>query len=511
MKKILFSLVILSISMNVSAQDYFIIDKPQKTDITATDQCCVLFTSKAADLVISTNKEDPSPQAQKNAKGLFEYKFIFTMNSRGDERNFTISKRGTIYRTSFKAVFAKGKQLSYSVSEVENYISLDPIGTIKDIYENNQSLSCIEFTTTLKDLKIQYDSSLPATLRKAKAQSGADLYVLDIDAKAFAVLFKDAQAKSDAYDSFNDSLYVKNILEPTDENDAKWEQLKKKKEDAEQKLAIAMEILVSVPGSQIISVPVDAKTIQRPTGKQSFSVTPKTEKEYVDRFFSQYGELIHQAESHKASRNYDIAQQFYENAAKAKDASDSDKAIAENAAAKMKELAVFKNETDIMADTLYQITKSNKRVNKQELFKLIDDIAVRYDALAKETGDASYKSEANRLRAEKDKIGTVLMGRFVMSEYKEGRLEEVAITNVRIYGSQESNCEAMDKPSYPHKGKLITTVTAADGRYNIRLKPGQYKTIIFEAVGNKDIKVNKHVSVEGTDKDRNIKIRFPKD
>lgn len=499
------------------AQDYFSVEGPKtNADASFADKAGFLFTSKSADLVISTNlkSDQQNPQGVKNAKGLYEYKMGLDVSST-KERNFTISKKGTAYRTSVvKKSLKAGMRYDYTINEVENYISLDPIGDLKELYTDNSTMSCIDFTTSLKNLKITFSSNLPATLTKKKAQSGADRYVLEINPKKLKELISSADQKQQEFAAMDKALYTDKTMELTEANMDRCDALQKEAEELAGRKAEALTIEVSVPGSNIKSVTVDDATLSamcRPAGKVSFSVTPKTQKEYVDRFFSQYGELLHQAESHKASRNYDLAQQFYESAAKAKDASATDKAAATQAAQKMSELAVFKTETDELADKLYQLTKSNQRVNKQELFKLIDDIAVRYEALNKETGDENYLSEANRLRAEKSKVGTVFMGRFVMSEYSGGRLEETTITNVRIYGSQRSNCDEMDSPSFSDKGELITTITAADGRFNFMLKPGQYKTIIFEAVGNKNIKKNKHVSVEGTDKDRNIKIRFPKD
>ena len=142
---------------------------------------------------------------------------------------------------------------------------------------------------------------------------------------------------------------------------------------------------------------------------------------------------------------------------------------------------------------------------------MIDDMVERYNALHRETGDKFYQDEAQRLLKEKGNLGFVFKGRCVISEYKGGSLQEAPLAGVKIYGSQSSNCEDMDKKDYLHKGELITTVTDPDGRYSLTLKPGQYKTLIFEATHDKKIKKNKHVSVEGRTDDRNVKIRFTKD
>lgn len=509
--------VLLALGSMAQAQDYFSVEGPKtNADASFGDKAGFLFMSKAADLVITTNqKNDPqNPVGVKNAQGLYEYKIGVDVSAI-KERNFTISKKGTAYRTAIvKKSLKGGMRYDYRVSEVENYISLDQIGDLKELYTDNSAMSCIDFTTSLKDLKVTFSSSLPAKLTKKKAQSGADRYVLEINPKQLKELITTADQKQAEFAAMDKALYTDKTMELSEENMNRCDALQKEAEELANKKAEALTIEVSVPGSNIKSVPVDASVLGamcRPAGKASFSVTPKTQKEYVDRFFSQYSELLHQAESHKASRNYNLAQQFYENAAQAKDASATDKAAATQAAQKMCELASFKDETDELADKLYQLTKSNQRVNKEALFNMIDDIAGRYETLAKETGDASYQSEANRLRNEKVKVGLVFMGRFVMSEYSGGKLEETTITNVRIYGSQNINSDNMDDRDYSGKGELITTITAPDGRYSIRLKPGQYRSLIFEAVGNKNIKKNKHVSVEGLNKDRNVKIRFAKD
>ena len=88
---------------------------------------------------------------------------------------------------------------------------------------------------------------------------------------------------------------------------------------------------------------------------------------------------------------------------------------------------------------------------------------------------------------------------------------ETPISNVRIYGSQASVCEDMASISYPHKGETIMTVNTPDGRFSFTLQPGQYRSLIFEAVGNGNIKKNKYVSVENLTVDKNVKVRFPKE
>jgi hypothetical protein len=215
------------------------------------------------------------------------------------------------------------------------------------------------------------------------------------------------------------------------------------------------------------------------------------------------------------NRDYQMAQQYYEDAANQKDASKADKETARNSAKKMATLAEFKDSADFHAAKIYELSRSDKKIDKKALFSLMDIVAESYNALYHETGDPYYKEEADKMLAQKTKIGIVIKGKTVMSEYKGGILNEYPLTNVRVYGCQVSKNEMtekeMEKRKYPHKGELITTITSPDGKFSFTMQPNQYKTLIFEAFDNKDIELNKAIKVEGRVDDRNIKVRLPKD
>ncbi|MGN1263094.1 MAG: hypothetical protein ACI4TW_03570, partial [Prevotella sp.] len=299
----------------------------------------------------------------------------------------------------------------------------------------------------------------------------------------------------------------------TEEEIKKQEEEAKKCEEAYNDCVTLLNELtyISVKGEGTNERTIDPEDILALNSKDKRRYNILVLSKKVEVFKTKYEEMVHQAESHKQSRDYKAAEQFFRSAAETKDVSAANKQAALQSANKMAELAKFKEETDELSDRLYKITAENQRINKEALFKMIDDISERYKALNKETNDSFYLEEANRLQAEKDKVGTVFKGRFVTSEYKGGQLLETPISNVRIYGSQASACEDMGKPSYPNKGKLIMTVTADDGRFSFTLQPGQYRSLIFEVVGNSKIKSNKYVSVENLTVDKNVKVRFPKD
>ena len=340
---------------------------------------------------------------------------------------------------------------------------------------------------------------------------------LELDAnvlKEYIAIVDNAQQqlieKNNAFNALRAEINAK-ASDPKYDIDAAEAREKAMKSELEQMQKEAPSLFVRLTGESSNTVYVDVAKLRALGAKAKLTVNV-TDALHTEKVFTgKFEEMLSQANTHRMNRDYKLAKQYYQSAAQASDASATDKQTAMESATKMEELNAFKDETDQLAGRLYEITRNNQRVNKDQLHALIDDISERYRTLHLETKDQFYLDEANRLQAEKSKIGFVLKGRFVMSEYKGGSLQEVPITNVRIYGSQASNSDEMDSPKFSRKGEIIETVTAADGHFSLNLHAGEYKTIIFEAIGNKDIKINKHVSVEGRTDDRNVKIRFPKD
>jgi hypothetical protein len=296
------------------------------------------------------------------------------------------------------------------------------------------------------------------------------------------------------------------------ELDAQEQKIKSAKDEVE-KLASKLNELtyISIKGDGTNERTIDPEEILSLGSKDKKAYKVMALLKTVSVFKTKYEEMINQAVSHKNTRDYMSAKMYYENAAKVEDASESDKQAAFQSAQQMEKLAKFKEETDAIADKLYELSANNKIVNKNAFVKMIDDMVDRYNALHKETGDDFYQQEALRLEKEKDDIGFVFKGRVVYSEYKGGSIQETPLSNVVIYGSMFSKNEDMDDRDYIHKGEIIETEVDSEGRFSFTLKPGQYKTIIFEVHGDRKIRKNKHVSLEGRTGDRNVNVRFAKD
>lgn len=473
----------------------------------------VIFMSKANDLVISsTIQKDQVAEKPLKVGNHYEYEMQIDVSENRD-RVFNVSQRGTaIGEKTGQVLLRPDEYVYFNVEMVDTPIIMEQGSDGDSYFGSGNGWVLIEFNSELK-LKVTYSPKLKSIFKSGRNKAGAyvDSLIVNIDSYQ-SVARKVGQLKKQYEDA--DSQIDILLESQASEEDIKLQEAEVKIREKEYNDALSLLnelIYISVKGEGTNERTVDPDVFLALQSKEKLRYNILVLSKEVQVFKTKYEEMVHQAESHKKSRDYHSAQQFYASAAEAEGASESDRQAALQSAEKMGELATFKTETDALADRLYNITSKDETVNKNVLFELIDNLAERYRALNRETNDSYYLDEANRLISEKGKVGVVFKGRFVMSAYKGGNLNETTITNVRIYGSQVLKSEEMKKRNFPNKGELITTVTAPDGRFSITLQPNQYHTLIFEAVGNKDIKENKYVSVDNLTEDKNVKVRFPKD
>ncbi len=473
----------------------------------------VIFRSERSDLSITTaTKGDPVSGTPKKAGKLYEYELQIEISKTGTSNNrvFTVAQQGTAISEKTGQVKMKADQYQYfKVEMVKKPIVLEASPDAKGYFQSGCAL--IEINSEIP-MTLTYDKNIK---KEHKAQrrnrSGAyvDSLVIVVDSikkvieedNTLNALIQTENEKLDQLISNNASEDVINT------QDSKVKALEKKKDIIEAKLSARLNIELKGEGTN--TVIIEPEAIRGLNSKDKLCYNVLVVSKEVKVFKTKYEEMVSQAESHMKNRDYATAQQYYTSAMTAEGATATDKEAAKSSAEKMGRLATVKAETDKYADKLYEISQSNEKVNKEALFNLIDQIAERYDALYNETGDQFYKNEASNLRAQKTKVGFVVKGRFVISEYKGGRLLETPVTNVKIYGSSDVANEKMKKKSYIGKGTLITTVTASDGRFSINLQPGQYNTLIFEA-NNSDIEENKYVDMIDKSTDLNFKVRFKK-
>lgn len=474
-------------------------------DVNLGGKTSFVFESKIKDLVItsSINSDEQKPQA-KSVGGNYQYEFTVTADRK---RTFTVTKYGTAYSATVTKLPLKNRRFYFTVDEIPNPIMLENQSGRGDLYPVERK-ACIQITSPLNDLHVSYSKKLGARLKKETAPSGATLIKLEIDMDSLNKYRGSLNSIQNRYDDITKIIRSKESQDRKSITDEEWdlqEKLQSELVDAQTNWVEVSNIQLSGKETNIIHIPVEDIMAIQTKSLTPYGILLLKEKVFASKF----EELKNQAENYIKARDYELAAAYYTSAADVDGISVVDKALATDCADRMTKLDQYKDYLDVKADELYLTIKSGGMVSKKKLFGMMDEVIALNKAMYKETNDTYYLEEANRLAGEKQKVGLVLKGRFVMSEYKGGVVNETPITNVRIYGSQAFNCDDMDKPSYQDKGELITTVTDPEGKYSFNFPQGKYRTIIFEAVDNSQIKVNKHISVVGRNEDRNVKIRFP--
>ena len=476
-------------------------------------KAAIIFMSASGDLVISsTVTKDPVCDMPVMTNKGYEYKMVLDISG-GRDRVFNISKKGTTFSIKTGQVLLEAnKCIGFNVEIVSNPITMEASGEGGHYIQSGNGWALIEINSEIK-LNLAFSPDLHAIHKSGVSKAGTYIDSLIIRVSDLHAMTEELGVKNayvEQMDAQYDSLLQVQVSDA--ELDAQEQKIKSAKDEVE-KLAGKLNELtyISIKGDGTNERTIDPEEILSLGSKDKKAYKVMALLKTVSVFKTKYEEMINQAVSHKNTRDYMSAKMYYENAAKVEDASESDKQAALQSAQQMEKLAKFKEETDAIADKLYELSANNKIVNKNAFVKMIDDMVDRYNALHKETGDDFYQQEALRLEKEKDDIGFVFKGRVVYSEYKSGSIQETPLSNVVIYGSMFSKNEDMDDRDYIHKGEIIETEVDSEGRFSFTLKPGQYKTIIFEVHGDKKIKKNKHVSLEGRTGDRNVKVRFAKD
>lgn len=466
-----------------------------------------VFESKSKDLIItsSINSDDQKPQARSVAGG-YHYELIVPADRK---RIFTVTKQGTAYSTTVTKMPLKDRRIYYTVTEIPNPIMLENQSGRSDLYPVEKK-ACLQFTSPISDLKVDFSKKIGGKLERGKAASDAYLVKLIIDMDSLNKYRDNVTIIQNKYDAISKTIKSKEN-DPKSITDEEWdlqETLQKELIKAQSDWIEVATIQLYGEGTNVLTLPVNDVSSIQTKSLTPYGILLLKEKEKV--FVSKYAELIQQANDYMKKREYELASAHYSSAAQVEDASDTDRLTAKKSAERMEKLDQYKDYLDAKADELFLTLKSGGTINKKKLFSMMDEVISINKAMYNETNDIYYLEEANRLSDEKLKVGLVLKGRFVISEYKGGVVNESPITNVRIYGCQDFNNDEMDKTNYPNKGELITTITAPNGHFSFNYQQGQYRTIIFEAVNNPQIKVNKHISIVGRNEDRNVKIRFPK-
>lgn len=190
MKKILYLLASILLSLPIQAQNELTIDKEkmQEADVNLGGKSGVDFIARTKDLIIKTNNpSDAIPEAKSNGKGEYIYSMLLDITT-SKERRFNISRKGTTFMTDplVKKGLKPNHKLTFLVEGLASWQTF--LELVKQSMHGAahfvQGEACIEFTTELSDLKVEPSKHLKYKINHSKSATGANVIQVIIDTHA---------------------------------------------------------------------------------------------------------------------------------------------------------------------------------------------------------------------------------------------------------------------------------------------------------------------------------------
>lgn len=324
----------------------------------------ILILSKHNDLVISAtntiNGVTVKPNGL-NADGLYEYCIIINA---ADTRTpkIEISRRGNVYKTEIVQSVKPNFLIAYRMEEVPNPIRMDDQTKSNDAILD-ATAAALEFTTTIKDLKVEYSPKLQAKTSSRASSSDNNITITTV-VIPIAVLKDAEKAMKDVEKEFDTLNSLLLDADKTTESD--WEELDNLADKKTQAYNLYAELTnVEIYGDKTNRLSIDISDMG-PRIKKCYAVLPLTQKVFVTEssaYMSQGGKLFSQ-------RKYEEARTAYINALKTKDAAANMKPIIQESIAQCDTCMEYEA---LSAGVLKRITQMKKDGNatQEEVAKYV--------------------------------------------------------------------------------------------------------------------------------------------
>lgn len=319
MKRITLILLITWVALPLWAQSEYIsnsryIDADRFEDLNGNSG--LLLLSRHNDLVISVTNSKKKPSIRPNGErpdGYYEYCVIIDA---GDTRipKVEVSRRGSVYKTELVQAVKPDFLIAYRLEEVLNPIRIDDQTKPNDARLNAIEAE-LEFTTTIKNLKVQCSPKLEAKISSQISSSDPNItittVVIPVNAltnakKTIENIHKEYVALSNKIDSNTDKA--------TDMEWNKLDELEKNEQDAANLFRELTSVVIYAEGTNQLSIDISD---MGPRSKKCYAVLPLVIEKNVfvtqcSAFMSEGGKLF-------GMRKYKEARTAYENALKSRD------------------------------------------------------------------------------------------------------------------------------------------------------------------------------------------------
>ncbi|MBC8602693.1 hypothetical protein H8784_13325 [Parabacteroides acidifaciens] len=271
----------------------------------------LLLLSKHNDLIISiTNsakKVSIYPKGER-PDGYYEYCVIIDAEDTRTPK-VEVSRRGSVYKTELTQTVKPDFLIAYRIEEVQKPIRMDDQTTSSDVHLNAEEAK-IEFTTTIKNLKVECSPKLEAKVSTHISRSDPNISITTVVIPV-SVLQK-AQKMIESTHKKHDELDNK-----PEHSEEEWERLDSLQNEVDKAKAFFEELVyVTIYAESTNQLAIDIRDMG-PRSKKCYAVLPLIIEKNVfvtecSMFMSEGGKLF-------GMRKYKDARIAYENALKSKD------------------------------------------------------------------------------------------------------------------------------------------------------------------------------------------------
>lgn len=315
MKRIVWILLIVWTALPLWAQSEYIstsrFNEERFEDLDGN--CGLLLLSKHNDLVINVTNSKKKASIRPNGErpdGYFEFYVIIDANDTRTPK-VEISRRGSVYKTELVQSVKPDYLIAYRVEEVMNPIRMDDQTKPNDA-RLNASEAELEFTTTIKNLKVECMPKLDAKISTQVSRTDPNITITTvvIPISTITDARKAIEDYQKEYNKLNNSI-------SSDAPESEWnklDELEKNKTDAENFFRELTSVEIYGEGTNHLSIDISDLG---PRSKKCYAVLPLIIEKNVfvtqcSAFMSEGGKLF-------GMRKYKEAKTAYENALKSRD------------------------------------------------------------------------------------------------------------------------------------------------------------------------------------------------
>lgn len=319
MKRLACILLIICTTLPLWAQSEYIsnsryIDADRIEDLGGN--CGLLLLSKHNDLVISVTNSKKKASIRPNGErpdGYYEYCVIIDATDTRTPK-VEVSRRGNVYKTELVQSVKPDFLIAYRMEEVQNPIRMDDQTKPNDARLNATEAE-LEFTTTIKNLKVECSPKLGAKVSSQVSRSDPNITITTVvipiasltnAKKAIEDIQKEYKTLNNKIDSDTDKA--------TEEEWNRLDELEKNEENAANLFKELASVVIYGEGTNHLSIDISD---MGPRSKKCYAVLPLIIEKNVfvtqcSAFMSEGGKLF-------GMRKYKEARTAYENALKSRD------------------------------------------------------------------------------------------------------------------------------------------------------------------------------------------------